>query len=379
MINFSRQYKTLNLIKVSQQALLNNFHFFQNQQEKALVAPVLKSNAYGHGLKLIAKFVDDHIKPPYICVDSLYEAYELEKAKTETPILIIGYTNPNNFKVIKRLKFTFPVYDEETIKTLHTYQPGVKVHLKIDTGMNRLGIHPNQIKEFIKLIKKFKKIKVEGIYSHLSQADEIKSKSFTKAQIKTFGKVISKFEQAGINFKWKHISATSGGTTIINPQFNLVRLGLGFYGLSPFPPSSSQGKLLTAHLKPALTLITHIAQVKTIKKGSEVSYAGTFIAKKKMKIAILPIGYYDGVDRRLSNKGLVAINDTYAPIIGRVCMNITVIDVSHLKEVEKGQEVTIFSDTKIDKNSLESSAILANTIPYTLLVNLSETTRRVLI
>ncbi len=376
---FGREYKNLNKIEISKPALRNNFNYFQSKHPHTKICPVLKSNAYGHGLKILAEFIDQEIQPRFLVVDSLYEAYELEEENINTPILIIGYTRPDNFKLKKNLNFTFPVYDEQTIAVLAKYHPEAKVHLKIDSGMNRLGIQPNQVDDFIKLLKKYPRLNVTGIYTHLSQADDPQTKKFTNNQVKTFKSVINQFENQGFNFKWKHISATSGSEVVDDPEFNLIRTGLGFYGISPFPKETKENEQLEKNLKPALKFITHLAQIKKINKGAEISYGGTYTAKKDMKIGILPAGYYDGVDRRLSNKGVVTINGKDCPILGRVCMNLTIVDLSKVKNPQIEQVVTIYDNQTNSKNSTKNSADLANTIPYTLLVDLAPSTRRVLV
>lgn len=377
---FTRQYRTLNLIEVEKKALVNNFRFFQKLHPEAKICPVLKSNAYGHGLKLVGKFVDQEIRPVFICVDSLYEAYELEKEKIKTPILIMGYTFPENFRIAKRLNFTFPVYDEETLAILNKYQPGAKIHIKVDTGMNRLGLPPGQIREFIRKLRDYKRITIEGVYSHLSMADDLTfaGKKFTGQQIKTFKEAIKLFEQEGINFKWKHIAATAGAMQIFDSEFNLIRLGLGFYGFSPFDDKTKPGKTLIKNLKPALKLSSHIVQIKEINEGDRVSYGGTFVASKKTKIGVLPIGYYDGIDRRLSNKGFARYKNTFCPIIGNICMNVIMIDVSGVGNPKVGDEVIIFEQSPFSPASIYQAAIAIETIPYTVLTDLSETTRRVL-
>lgn len=375
-----RKFRTLNLIEVSKKALKHNYLFFQKLLNGPAIAPVLKSNAYGHGLKLVGKFVDREIKPPFIIVDSLYEAYELQKDKIKTPILIIGYTFPENFNTFRRLKnLHFLVYDKATLEALNKYQPGCSIHLKIDTGMGRLGLQPKKVKNFIKLLKKYNQVQVEGIYSHLSQAKIPKKKAFTLKQIKAFKNAIHQFEAAGFRFRWKHIAATAGSLLKKDPEFNLVRLGLGFYGYSPFTPRTKFGKMLTRNLKPALKLISHLVQIKKIKNGSEIGYGGTYKATRDMTIGILPIGYYDGLDRRLSNIGKVRMGNKLCPIIGQVCMNVTIIDISSLAQPRVGQRVIIYDSQKEAGNNISNSAQAINTIPYVLLARLSETTRRVLV
>lgn len=376
MINpFRRSYQTLNLITINPRALLDNYSFWQKQNPQAKIAPVLKSNAYGHGLELIGRFIDQKMNPPFIAVDSLYEAWKLEKAGVKTPILVIGYTVPDNFKIRKKLKFHLPVFDFETALTLLRYQPQTRLHLKIDTGMNRLGIKPNQVNRFIGFLKDHHLEKqVTGIYSHLACAGT--DEDFTQKQVAIFKKVIVQFERAGFSFAWKHIAATAGSLTVKDPELNLIRVGLGFYGYLP-PLVPRQGQALPK-IKPALKLTTRIVQIKTINKGEIVSYGGRFRAQKKITIGVLPIGYYDGLDRRLSGRGLVRIGSSYCPLVGSICMNIAMIDLSALKKPLVGQEVVVIDDQAKAKNSLVSLASLADTIPYDLLVGLAESTRRVL-
>lgn len=370
-------YRTLNLIEINHQALKQNFAFFQSRNPDAKVCPVLKSNAYGHGLTLIGKFVDEIIKPEFICVDSLYEAYELEKEGVKTKILIMGYTFPENFK-FKKIPFRIPIFDLETIKYLSKYQPGVKVHLKIDSGMNRLGIKEDQFEEFSEYLKKFRNVDVEGIYTHLSDADNI-NETFSLLQIKKFKKAINFFENQGFEFMWKHSCSTAGSFRFKDTGSNMVRLGIGFYGISPFSDDSPSDQMLSSNLKPCLKFISHISQIKIIKKGESVSYNRTFKSSKKMKIAILPLGYYDGLDRRLSGKGKVIIDGVNCPILGLICMNVSVVDVSAVKNPYIGQEVVIYDNSSKSENSIKKIAKKINTIPYELLVKLSETTRRELI
>jgi alanine racemase len=410
---FRREYQSLNVIEVNSEALMHNFRLVQNAHPEALVAPVLKSNAYGHGLRLIGKWASEMLRPPFLCVDSLYEAYELQKAGIRTPSLVLGYTFPQNFKTIRRLTaIHLPVFDMETAQILNRHQPGVQVHLKIDTGMHRLGLLPDQINEAIRQLKTLRHLTVVGIYSHLSQADNPNRPNTTKNQVTLFKNVIRQFEAAGFLFKWKHISASAAALPTVapsthanpnfinDPEFNLVRCGLALYGYSPFSSDSKTVKVArrlslqptfdTSNVKllqPALTLITHIAQIKEIGKGSQVSYGGTFTSKKRMKIGVLPIGYYDGLNRKLSNKGIVSVEEkksssvTRHPsnILGRICMNMCMIDLSNFPKAQVGDEVEVISAIPNAPNSVEAIATLCDTVPYeALLSNLSETTRRVL-
>lgn len=178
-----KTYQVLNEITVSRDALVSNYNYFAKLNPQAQIAPVLKANAYGHGLEGIAKLVDTHLSAPFICTDSLYEAYELYKLNIKTPILIMGYTDPANYAVWKKLPFSFEVFDKETLLSLNQNQPGAKVHIKLDTGMCRLGLQSQDIPDFIKTLKTCSNLVVEGIFSHFSQADNPGKATFTNRQI----------------------------------------------------------------------------------------------------------------------------------------------------------------------------------------------------
>lgn len=366
---FKKHYKTLNLIEISRSSLLHNYRYLSSLNKNFKIAPVLKSNAYGHGIIQVAQILDSQ-NAPLFCVDSLYEAYQLQKIHTKTPILIMGYTDSENFKV-KKLPFSFVVYDIKTLEILNQYQKGSGIHLKIDTGMHRLGIPMSDLPKFLSQLKKYKNLKVEGMMSHLASAHGMNDKLF-QSQIQNFQKAVELVKVAGFTPKWIHLSSSEA---LRSPKLrqqivqvsNLARVGLALYGINK----------QNTKLKPVLKLTTRIAQIKTLKRGDRIGYDGTFQALRKMILGVLPIGYFDGVDRRLSNQGVVSIDEINCPIIGRVSMNITTIDLSKVKNPKLGQQVVIFSNNPNHPNSIEKSTVLCKTIPYDLLVHLDSSIRRV--
>jgi len=368
----SRQYQVLNEITLDSSAIRSNYNYFAKLNPQSQVALVLKANAYGHGLTEIAGFVDTQLDAPFICVDSLYEAYELYKQGIKTRILIMGYTNPQNYAVWKKLPFSFAVFDITTLRALNKYQPGVKIHIKLDTGMCRLGLQPQDIPDFIKVLKQCNNLLVEGVFSHLSQADNPSKITFTNHQISRFKSMVHQFEAAGYKFSWKHIAATAGASFIRDPYFNLIRLGLGFYGYTPFGPHTKEGRVGKKMLKPALTLTTHISQIKEIAPRSEVGYGGTYTAKQRETIAILPLGYNEGISRELSNQeGFHLPSGISCPIIGRVSMDMTTIKLPRHTNVKVGDPVILDPIYQIAHN--------ASTITYTILTGLHPSIRRTII
>jgi alanine racemase len=365
---FGRNYEPLNKIDISLSNLKHNYKYLSSIDKRIKVAPVLKSNAYGHGIELVAKALDK-FNPPFFCVDSLYEAYKLLKTGIKTPILIMGYVDPKSLKT-KKIPFSFAVYDYGVILTLNRYQPQAKIHIFVDTGMHREGVRIDELPKFLHSIISKTNLEIEGIMSHFAESENSKNPS-TKEQVQNFQKAILILKKSGINPKWIHIANSSA---ILNNKLykarlgNMVRTGIALYGID------TEGK--DKNLKPALTLKTSISQIKNLHKTEKAGYNFTFTAKENMQIAILPIGYYDGVDRRLSNKGFTLVNGGYCPIIGRVSMNITIIDVSKIANVKIGQEVIIYSNNPENKNSIQKAAKLCNELPYVLLGNLASSTKR---
>ena len=369
-------YQPLNLIEISEGNLLHNYKVLTSINRGVRIAPVLKSNAYGHGLVLVAKILDQ-VGAPFFCVDSIYEAYELLKAKITTPILIMGYINPENMKV-KKLPFSYALWDLELAHAISNYQPHAGVHIFVDTGMNREGIPLIELPQFIRQLKKLPNINIEGLMSHFASADNEKD-PLNELQIKDFKKALEICKNNGIHPEWIHLANSDG---LLNPKVstqhtpgvwnvhtpgNLARVGLALYGISN-----------RSNLKPVLTFRSRIIQIKKLKKEDRVGYSGAFIVKNDMTIGILPLGYYDGVDRRLSNKGFVTVDRVKCPIIGLVSMNITTIDLSGVKNPHIGQDVFVYSNNPKNKNSIENSAKICKTIPYDLLVHLASSTKRII-
>lgn len=367
-----REYHFLNQVEIYQDNLLHNLKYLLSLDSNLKIAPVLKSNAYGHGLVEISQILDPS-QAPFFCVDSLHEAYKLYKAKIKTPILIMGYFDPKNLKV-KRLPFAYSLYDFETAQIINHFQKGASVHIKVDTGMHRMGIPLTELNDFIIQVKKLSNLKIEGLMSHLAVSDNAEEPLF-KLQVKNFKRALGIIESIGVKPKWIHLSASN---TLLDPKSrqavsqisNLVRVGKALYGLSLHPDPN---------LKPVLQLTSKIAQIKKLNKGDRVGYDGIFTAPREMILGVLPVGYNDGVDRRLSNKGFVTVDNIPCRILGRVSMNITTIDLTSVPNPRVNQKAVIFSKNSKDPNSIENSAKLAETIAHELLVHIEPSTKRVVL
>lgn len=365
-----KKFTPLNLITISEKALIHNYHELSSLNPEIKVAPVLKSNAYGHGIKITGEILDK-AGAPFLCVDSLYEAFQLKsKAKVKTPILIMGYIHPESLKV-KQLPFSFAVYDLDHVKVLSKHQSRARIHIFVDTGMHREGISMENLEEFLEKLKKLENIEVEGLMSHLAQAGSPNS-DLTKMQLENFSKARKLILKKGFKPKWFHIGGTYGLLNNLAAGCNLVRVGRAVYGIE-------EKGVAGINLKPTLKLTTSLVQIKKVKKDEKIGYSGTYIAPKNMQIGILPLGYNDGVDRRLSDKGVVLINGVKCPMVGLVSMNLTTVDITKVKKPILGQEVVVFSDNEDDPNSLLKACKAGGVLPHEMLIHIAESTKRIVV
>lgn len=366
MLLRKRPYRNLNTLHVFKAALKHNLNLYRKTCPEQAVCPVLKSNAYGHGLTLVAKALDDE-KAPFFIVDSLYEAYELKKARIKTPILIIGCTHPDNLKG-RRLPFHFSVFNKESAEVFAKL--GIPVHLKIETGFSRMGFSLEELRECLPEFKKAK-LKIEGIYTHFADADNVDNHK-TEEQMARFQTAVELVREAGFAPKWIHSGNSAGAPKINNNGCNLMRLGISLYGIPALEPTDP---FYIEGLQPTLELESTLVSIKTLKRGETVGYSGTFTADKDMTIGVVPVGYYEALPRTLSNKGFLEVNGVQCPILGRVCMNMCMIDLSHA-ETKLFDPVIVYSRHSEQKNSVLEQSKTAGMIPYELLVHISESVAR---
>lgn len=348
---------------------MQNYEYLSSLNKNIQVTPVLKSNAYGHGLLEIAKTLDT-VNAPFFSVNSFEEAYLLWKANIKTPIHIMGYVDPEDLKKDlpagrqEILPFSYTIYNYEQLQAIIEHQPGAKIHIFIDTGMHREGFLLDKLENLLKILKKNKKIKVVGLMSHLANTDK---NSATIDQLREFRIAHNMLKDYGFSIRWRHIFASAGLLNFALDKkynfLNLARVGKAIYGIDP------RGK--NPNLSPVLKFDTKIVQIKILSKGKRVGYDGTYTTPHKTTIGILPVGYADGLDRRLSNKGFVLVEGISCKILGRISMNITTINISKIKKPRVGQKVTIISANPKDPNTIENFAIKTNTIPYDLAVKIN--------
>lgn len=364
---FSKYTHTIEVL-ISKNNILGNLKEYETKYSDFSFAPVLKSNAYGHGLIEVAKILDKE-NSPFFVVDSLYEARLLKHHKIQTPILIIGYTMLKNIQNYNTKNFIFTVVSLEELRILaEKIHKNTRIHLKIDTGMHRQGILISEIEEAINLIKENRYLVLEGVCSHLADADN-EDKSITLNQISKWKKVVEIFKDKFTYIKYFHLSATAGVSVMDKEFTNLVRLGIGLYGISLTNDSDLD-------LKPALAMKSIISTLRDLEKGGSVGYNHIYTLEERAKIATVPTGYFEGVDRRLSNLGFFKIKNNFAKIAGRVSMNMTSVDVSHIPGLKIGDEVLVISEKTEDENSVVNIAKKINTIPYEILVHIPSALHR---
>ncbi len=366
-------YKRLINIEISKSRLLHNLSFFQQLNKNIKISPVLKSNAYGHGLILVAKILDKK-NLPFFILDSYYESLILRKNKIKTPILIIGYTFFENIAKNKQKNIIFTITSLKQLQEISKrLNKKVSFHLKIDTGMHRQGILYKELKEALRLIKLNKNIIIQGICSHLAEAEDVDS-VLTKEQIELWNKAVNLILHKFRTIKYYHLTNTAGSINKLSLKQNVSRIGLGLYGIDFYRVSK---------LRPVLIFKTFISGFKSLEVGDKVGYNGTFKADSKKVIATIPTGYYEGINRKLSNKGYVYIKDTnkkiFCPILGNVSMNITIIDVSRINNIKLNQEVVVVSNNSEDLNSVLNMAKLAGILPYEILVQIPDKIKRILV
>jgi len=350
---------TLNHLKIDLNAIKSNYYALKELvPAKTQIMPVVKSDAYGHGAIEVTRSLEE-TGCNLFAVFEIDEAIILRKAGVEASILILMGVNCDEVEDVVVYNLIPAVYRfdiaEKISQTAQKYNKTISIHIKVDTGMTRLGIRANDLDDFIKKISMLKNINIAGIFSHLSISDE-PANEFNNYQIKTFLNAISKYKNKNFIF---HMANSGGIIGHIGSDFNVSRAGISLYGAYPNPDSKNNIKL-----KQAMHFCSKIIFIKTCSANSPVSYRMTYKTTKTTKIATIPVGYDDGYNRRLSNNGQVLIKGIRAPIIGRVCMNLSMIDVSHIPDVEIGDEVVLMGKQGNDIITVDEIASKIGTINY---------------
>jgi len=356
-------------------AIRDNVKIIKDALKKgAGVMAVVKANAYGHGAVPVAKAALA-AGADWLAVNRVLESVALRQAGIGGRILILGYCMPEHANLVVTNKLTPAVTAIETARALakqatRLAQP-FPIHLKIDTGMGRFGLLPEEAVSFARALQAMPALHVEGIFSHLATADEADA-AFSHHQHHVFKDVVTAIEAAGVSVPLKHLANSAAGMVLPGLHYNLVRLGIAMYGL---PPSHEINWPVS--LRPAMTLKTRVARLRTLPAGAAVGYGRTYIAPVPTPIALAPVGYGDGYPRLCSNRGAMLVHGKRAPIAGRVSMDQTSLDVSGIKGIQEGDEVVVFGKQGDEMITVDEVASWAETINYEIVTSLAARVPRV--
>src|SRR3989339_308753 len=371
----------LSYIELSKKNLIHNLKTLKDLTKKAKIVAVVKGNAYGHGQNEVAKILEPFVD--YFQVNSIFELKLLRKISRKKTF-VLGYVEKNDLSRAIKLGCILSVFSLEQMSTISAIAKSVnmvqEIHLPIDAYLGREGFLEKELPKIFTELKKYKNIKLTGIYAHFANIEDTNNFTHAEKQINKYKKAIEIAEKFGFKKLQTHISATSGLLVYEKEKgvHPLVRLGIGVYGMWP----SGHIKYLykkKIELKPVLSWKTKIAQIKTLSAGSTIGYGLTHMVYVSTRIAVIPQGYADGLDRGLSNKGEVLIRGTRCKILSRVAMNMFVANVNHLKDIKTEDEVVIIGKQRRERITAEEIAEKIDTINYEITTRLSPLLPRIVI
>jgi len=354
--------------EINLKALSHNLNVVRKKTGNKEILAVVKANAYGHGsVEISQRLIQHHVS--MLGVAYTGEGIVIREAGIKIPIVV--FFDRDNSDACLKHNLTPVISDLNSGKKLSTlaYRQNRKIpiHIKVDTGMGRVGLTMDNAIKVIREISSLRNIRLEGLMSHFSDADLL-DKDFANLQLKHFKKLVKSLTQDKITFKYLHMSNSAAVLTMPDAHFNLVRPGIMLYGYA----CCERDKI-----KPVMSLKSRIILLKKVPAGTPVSYARTFITKKKSTIATIPIGYADGYSRKLSNSGEVLINGYRAPVIGRVCMDAIMVDVTHIRNVSYKSEVVLIGQSEKELITAEDVAEKTDTIPYEVLTSVGSRVQRI--
>ena len=331
---------------------------------------VVKADGYGHGDVAVAKAVAQKVTG--YAVATLDEAVNLRENGVKKPILVLGYVDPYEFDILVSYEITATVFDVETAQLLadaaRVQKKQAHCHIKVDTGMRRIGLEPDENGiAIVKQITALKELSADGIFTHFAASDET-DKTSAEHQFKLFTDFTGRLEKEGIHFTYRHCANSAAVIDMPQVDLDMVRLGIAMYGMDP----SDEVKKEKVELFPALDLKSHITMVKEIPAGEKVSYGGTFTTTRTTKLATVSVGYGDGYPRALSSKGYVLVRGQKAPIVGRVCMDQMMVDVTDIENVTRADIVTLIGKDGDAEITVEEIAALAGTFNYEFVCDLGK-------
>lgn len=365
---------------VSLDAIEHNFkEMKKNIAADTKIVAVIKADGYGHGAEAIARQAETHDYIWGFATATAEEAIQLYDSGIKKPLLILGLAFEEYFSDLIKREIRLTVCEHRIARELseEAVRQGKKVHIHIalDTGMSRIGFSDTEesMKE-IQKIQQLPNVEIEGMFTHFARADEI-DKTPAEDQLKRYLDFAELLEQNGVRIPLKHCSNSAGIIRMPEANLDAVRAGITIYGIYP----SDEVERDIVHLNPAMELKSHISYVKDLPSGTPISYGGTFASEKTLRVATIPVGYADGYPRSLSNKGWVLIHGQKAPILGRVCMDQFMVDVSHISDVKRGDEVTLIGKDGDEFLGIETLGEISGRFAYEFACNIGKRVPRVYI
>ena len=354
-------------------AVLYNFENMKaNIRPGCKITAVIKADGYGHGSVQIAELMEPYDYMWGFAVAAADEAFRLRRAGIRKPIMLLGYTFDEFYEDLIREDVRICVFDYDTAVRVSdaafTAKKKAIIHIALDTGMSRIGFRDNDasVAEIVK-IAKLPNIEIEGLFTHFARADEVSIDPAVR-QLERYDAFAEKVEKAGVDIPIHHVSNSAGIIRLREANKDMVRAGITVYGLMP----SADVETDIVPLKPVMSLVSHISYVKNIEAGDEVSYGGTFKAEKTMRVATIPVGYADGYPRMLSGKGYVLIKGRKAPILGRVCMDQFMVDVTDIEGAKRGDEVVLLGKQGDERITAEELGDISGRFNYELVCDISK-------
>ncbi len=366
-------------IEISEEAFVSNLDFFRRIiPEKTDLAMVIKSNAYGHGIKEITELAGKNGILLY-CVHSLEEAQLVRELGISQDVLIMGPVPPGHLSEVIKNSFRLVVYDSDTLDALNRAAVDLRqsacIHLKLETGTYRQGIDPDEVELFLEKLKKTPRIILEGVYTHFANIEDTTDHSYAFSQLKRFKDTVTRIQQNYPNIK-KHTACSAAALLFSETHFDMVRLGISMYGLWPSRETFVSYKIKHSQngediLQPILSWKTRVGQVKSVPAKQNIGYGCTYQTTRETQLAVLPIGYADGFSRSLGNQAFVLLHGRRAPVRGRVCMNLIMVDITDIPDVKPGDEAVLIGKQGKEFISVDLLASLAGTINYEFITRLS--------
>ena len=373
-------------VEVDSLALSHNLQQFRRLigSDRALLATV-KANAYGHGILEVAKIVSRH-GADWLGVHSVEEGFFLRQNKIDCPILVLGYVSFDELERAIENDLRITVYNAETIEHLGSIADRtgkkIRLHVKVETGTHRQGIREEDLFSFVDRIKSHPGLIWEGLSSHFANIEDTTDHSYARFQLDNFMQICGKLEERGISIPIKHIACTAADILFPETYFDMVRIGIGMYGLWPSKETYLSCLLQNRHpvqLKPVLSWKTRIAQIKKVPKGAYVGYGCTFRTTRETTLAVLPIGYFDGYCRAFSNMSYVLIKGQRAPVRGRVAMDFIMADITDIPDVKIEEDVLLLGKDGEDGITADDLARMAGTINYEIVTRINPRIQRIIV